>query len=183
MEEKSVTYTCNVCTCDYTDDEGGIQGYFGILPVSFCPTCFSSMCDMASQFINDTAVEEETVFDHLRGFRYIVINSCHGGFSLSHEAKIQYLKLTGVNYSLQPQPDRDKQTKRGSRIMVNGSEFHGRSISRDDPALVSVVKQLGRDANGEFAQLKIVKIPADVEWIIEEYDGVEWVAEKHRTWD
>jgi hypothetical protein len=46
-------HTCNVCSCEYTDDEGGIQGYFGMLPVSFCPTCFSSMCDMASQFITE----------------------------------------------------------------------------------------------------------------------------------
>jgi hypothetical protein len=45
------SHRCNVCSCDYTDDEGGIQGYFGVLPVSFCPTCFSCMCDMAGQFI------------------------------------------------------------------------------------------------------------------------------------
>lgn len=25
-------------------------------------------------------------------------------------------------------------------------------------------------------------IPDDVEWEIEEYDGLEWVSEKHRTW-
>ena len=30
--------------------------------------------------------------------------------------------------------------------------------------------------------LKIIEIPDDVDWIIEEYDGNEWVAEKHRTW-
>jgi len=30
--------------------------------------------------------------------------------------------------------------------------------------------------------LKIVDIPDGVEWEIEEYDGMEWVAEKHRTW-
>jgi hypothetical protein len=50
-QEAVDNHQCSVCSCDYTDDEGGIQGYFGILPVSFCPTCFSCMCDMASQFI------------------------------------------------------------------------------------------------------------------------------------
>jgi hypothetical protein len=30
--------------------------------------------------------------------------------------------------------------------------------------------------------LAIVEIPDDVQWIIEENDGMEWVAEKHRTW-
>ena len=43
-------HKCNVCQCDFTDDEGGVQGYFGILPVAFCPTCFASMCDMIDQF-------------------------------------------------------------------------------------------------------------------------------------
>ena len=42
-------HKCNVCQCDFTDDEGGIQGYLGILPVAFCPTCFAGLCDMAGQ--------------------------------------------------------------------------------------------------------------------------------------
>jgi hypothetical protein len=45
-------HICNVCQCDFTDDEGGIQGYLGILPVAFCPTCFCGLCDMAEQ-VND----------------------------------------------------------------------------------------------------------------------------------
>jgi hypothetical protein len=35
---------------------------------------------------------------------------------------------------------------------------------------------------GSFSELKIVNIPDDVEFQIEEYDGNEWVAEKHRVW-
>jgi hypothetical protein len=42
-------HRCNVCSCMFTDDEGGIQGYFGMLPVAFCPTCLSCMLDMAGQ--------------------------------------------------------------------------------------------------------------------------------------
>jgi hypothetical protein len=30
--------------------------------------------------------------------------------------------------------------------------------------------------------LTIVDIPDDIEWQIEEYDGMEWVAEVHRIW-
>jgi hypothetical protein len=55
-------------------------------------------------------------------------------------------------------------------------------IPRDDPALIKVVKQLGEKAGGAYSVLKIVKIPADVKWKIEEHDGNEWVSEKHRTW-
>ena len=45
-------HVCNVCQCDFTDDEGGVQGYLGILPVAFCPTCFAGLCDMVEQ-LND----------------------------------------------------------------------------------------------------------------------------------
>ena len=42
-------HICTVCSCEFSDDEGGIQGYFGILPVAFCPTCYCSMYDMVQQ--------------------------------------------------------------------------------------------------------------------------------------
>jgi len=42
-------HVCSVCSCDFTDDEGGIQGYIGIIPVAFCPTCYSGICDMVEQ--------------------------------------------------------------------------------------------------------------------------------------
>ena len=60
--------------------------------------------------------------------------------------------------------------------------LYDREIPRDDPALVQVVKELGERSFGGHASLSVVEIPDDVEWQIEEYDGNEWVAEKHRTW-
>jgi hypothetical protein len=42
-------HKCSVCSCDFTDAEGGVIGYFGILPVAFCPTCHSCMVDMVTQ--------------------------------------------------------------------------------------------------------------------------------------
>ena len=90
----------------------------------------------------------------------VVINDCHGGFSLSRVAIARYLELTGFKQE---------------------SVYH-RDIPRDDSLLIQVVEELGALANGDFARLKIVEIPDDVEWYVEEYDGLEWVAEKHRTW-
>jgi len=43
------THKCTACSCEYTDDEGGVQGYFGIMLMSFCPTCLSSIYDMVEQ--------------------------------------------------------------------------------------------------------------------------------------
>jgi len=41
---------CSTCGCEFSlEDEGGIAGEFGILPVSFCPTCLSSVFDMVEQ--------------------------------------------------------------------------------------------------------------------------------------
>ena len=54
---------------------------------------------------------------------------------------------------------------------------------RHDPLLVEAVEVLGDEANGDFTTLKIIDIPDGVEYVICEQDcGIEWVAEKHRTW-
>ena len=53
---------------------------------------------------------------------------------------------------------------------------------RCDPAVIQAVVELGEEANGGFAELKVVEIPDGIDWTIEEYDGIEWIAEVHRTW-
>ena len=94
------------------------------------------------------------------GVRHVVINDCYGGFGLSEEAIERYKDLAGIT----------------------DPSWYGREVARDDPYLVKVVKELGTTAGGPHANLKIVEIPGDVSWHIAEYDGVEWVAEDHRTW-
>jgi phosphosulfolactate synthase (CoM biosynthesis protein A) len=48
---------CSVCSCDFSlEEEGGISGAFGVLPVDFCPTCFSSMMDMADKLGDDVTL-------------------------------------------------------------------------------------------------------------------------------
>jgi hypothetical protein len=54
---------------------------------------------------------------------------------------------------------------------------------RSDPDLVALIEERGSEwASGRCANLEVVEIPDDVEWTIEEYDGNEHVAEKHKTW-
>lgn len=119
---------------------------------------------------------------HLKGIREIVINKCHGGFGLSHEAERLYLKLAMIDYTTEDRLSRDETTRLGPQPMIDGVVWVSSDLKRDDPVLVSVVKRLGEKANGRYADLKIVKIPASVEWEIMDYDGQEWVAEQHRTW-
>ena len=54
LEHTGDTHKCNVCSCEFTDAEGGTLGYFGMIPVAFCPTCYSCMTDMIQQDIDMT---------------------------------------------------------------------------------------------------------------------------------
>jgi hypothetical protein len=180
-------HRCSVCSCEYTDDEGGVQGSFGMLPVSFCPTCFSCMCDMAAQYFDigedgESNPAHDQLIEHLRGHRDIVINCQHGGYGLSHDARISYLERAGIPYVIHPRDDRHSTDRYGPHIIVNNKHWSDRDIPRDDPVLVSLVQELGKHSWGDHARLKIIRIPADVDWEINEYDGFEWVAERHRTW-
>ena len=58
LEHVGDDHKCSVCSCEFTEDQGGILGFFGMLPVAFCPFCFSSMCDMVGQLsVDDEELE------------------------------------------------------------------------------------------------------------------------------
>jgi hypothetical protein len=121
----------------------------------------------------------------------IVINSVHGGFSLSSVAVRRYAELAGLNVIEHGEPN-------VWAVLLLHPTFSGKyedmtsidreglfsidMIDRTDKYLIQVIEELGEEADGTFASLKIVEIPDDVDWVIQEYDGVEWVAERHRTW-
>lgn len=87
----------------------------------------------------------------------VVINTCYGGFGLSEPAE-EALKAQGLK--------------------MNGLQCYDRA----NPLLVKLVEEWGERCFGRCAKLKVVEVPDDVEWEVEDYDGVEWVAEKHRVW-
>jgi uncharacterized protein with von Willebrand factor type A (vWA) domain len=87
----------------------------------------------------------------------IVINKCYGGYGLSKEA-YKELGIKWDNYGYEYEDD------------------------RSNPDLIKVVEKLGRKANGALAELQIVEIPDNVEYEINEYDGIESVHEVHRSW-
>lgn len=124
----------------------------------------------------------DNLLHHLRGFRKVVINTCYGGFCLSIKAVLLYLKQSKTQYTTEPREDRHSQNAYGSYIIVNNKIWTEDDVPRDDPILVKVVEELGDESWGPHAKLKIVEIPTDVKWEIEDYDGREWVAEVHRVW-
>ena len=112
----------------------------------------------------------------------IVINACHGGFNLSNTAVALYAEFAGLNITSKGDEFGWLRHYYLDGIEDNDHYFSTSDIARDDPHLVAVVTELGEAANDHHSQLKIVEIPDDVEWEIGEYDGLEWIAEKHRTW-
>lgn len=122
----------------------------------------------------------------------VVINTCFGGFGLSDGAFDRYLTAKGVEFEKTPskwvfRKSESDYWERGHAgeddHYITQYRYRDNKEFRTDPDLIKIIEELGEDANGSCAELKIVEIPDDVEWQIEEYDGMEWVAEKHRTWD
>ena len=110
----------------------------------------------------------------------VVINADYGGFGLSDEAIRLYLTKSGKPWEEESEPS-------GLTYFwlnkANEELFWENDLSRDDPILVEIVESLTSEkASGRFAELKVIEIPDDVDWYIEEYDGREWVSERHRTW-
>lgn len=110
----------------------------------------------------------------------IVINAGYGGFSLSKEAEREYLERKYPNSIIRYVMPEYRDNSPTNYFTVNGEDFNPYEIPRDDEILVELVES--RNAFGWCSDLKVVEIPDDVIWQIEDYDGQEWVAEKHRTW-
>lgn len=82
----------------------------------------------------------------------IIINKSHGSFEFSEAA------------------------------ILLGLARGGDTTSRVCPVMAQIVEELGDEASGRFSELKIVDVPDDVNWVVKDYDGCEWIAETHRTW-
>lgn len=54
---------------------------------------------------------------------------------------------------------------------------------RTDPLLIEGIEILGKVASTRYSTLEVIDIPDDIDWYIDAGEcGIEWVAEKHRTW-
>lgn len=93
----------------------------------------------------------------------IIINRCYGLFDLS-EKGIKSVNLLKKRRGLPPLPEDLKGV-------------------REDPEVISLVeKDSSGSRNQHCAHLKVVEIPDGIDWEIQDYDGMEWIAEVHRTW-
>lgn len=109
----------------------------------------------------------------------VVINRCYGGFSVSRKAVLLARKLSGNPKWGGPTIKGDIYDD-GTKADCDYGYVYG--VERHDPILVQVVEKLGKKANGSLAELSVVEVPDGVKYTIEDYDGIEHIAEEHRTW-
>jgi len=113
----------------------------------------------------------------------IVINSDYGGFGLSSEAMEFIANRKGWNYQISDYYERWWEPPLNSlEYNVFGAQIWDLDLPRTDRDLVDCVELLGDRSWGRNAELKVVIVPDEVEWHIQEQDGREWIAEDHRTW-
>jgi hypothetical protein len=130
----------------------------------------------------------------------VVYNKCFGGFGLSEKALKRYAEIKGI--TLYPEVDpkfltittwwtvppeertgiitgdwslHSKEERISSNARHKALTIYDRDIDREDPALVQVIEELGDEASGQCANLKIAEIQDGVLYRIDEYDGNESV--------
>jgi len=127
----------------------------------------------------------------------ILINSTHGAFILS-DAAIQWLitwkgwSTTDYNVvvpwlssleTADPRGVGHRQRRGAFSDNMQAFSHKGMFNERTDADILDCFDALGSEQfSGDYSSIISVDIPADVEWMIKEYDGTEHIAEVHRTW-
>jgi len=118
----------------------------------------------------------------------VVVNACYGGFGLSEKAIVRYGEIKGLNLvKIETTYGTGDDQFTSEHFAIDGVDdpdhyFYYGDLERTDPALVQVVEELGDEANGWAANLRIAVVPDDAKWYIDDYDGIETIREEHRTW-
>ncbi len=99
----------------------------------------------------------------------IVVNRCFGGFGVT---KAVYDEL-GLEYDGYGYPDNEL-------FGIVSSDY---MAYRTHPSLIDAIEKIGVEKSSSgLASLEVIDIPDDIEWEIDEYDGIETVREQHRSW-
>lgn len=138
----------------------------------------------------------------------IIINNDYGGFGLSPFAYKELLNRRGqeayfykqISYKytdgedIFERIDGDvknemfiKCVNKDHGIYTNnfedGTLVYFRDNVREDKDLIEIIEQYGsKKCSGIFSSLKVVEIPDDVQWEIDDHDGLESIHEVHRVW-
>ena len=99
----------------------------------------------------------------------VLVNKCFGRFGIT-KAVYDEMGLKWDGYGLLSNED-------------FGIESDNYDAYRTHEKLINAVEKIGLEkSSGKCARLEIVDIPDDIEWEIDEYDGIETIREAHRSW-
>ena len=135
----------------------------------------------------------------------VILNKCYGGFGVSDAAYRLYAEKKGMDlfayafedfsasrYMRVDKPCGDKSKLNyftvdfGKHVGKDGLDWskalYLNDRNREDPVLVEVVEELGHDADGRYAHLVVVDIPDGMDYVIDEYDGIETLHQRVQEW-
>ena len=134
----------------------------------------------------------------------VILNKCFGGFGVSKDAYELYAKKKGISVFHYTQKNLKKEiytyatddnrsfdfhfTKDfGDNVYISNEDFKKYFLNldenfREDKTLIEVVEELGEKANTFYSNLKIVEIPDDLDYVIDNYDGIETLHQKVQEW-
>ena len=134
----------------------------------------------------------------------VILNKCFGGFGLSKDAYELYAKKKGISVFRYTQENLKKEiytyatddnrtfdfyfTKDfGDNVYISDEDYKKYFLKldekfREDKTLIEVVEELDEKANVFYSNLKIVEIPDDLDYVIDNYDGIETLHQKVKEW-
>ncbi len=135
----------------------------------------------------------------------VILNKCFGGFGVSKKAYELYTKKKGLNlfcYECDIKDYRNHIYKYakddnlfnhyftkdfGDNVQISNEDYEKYSLYldtryREDPILIEVIEELGEEANNKYSQLKIVEIPDNLNYTIDDYDGIETLHQEVQEW-
>lgn len=133
----------------------------------------------------------------------VILNKCFGGFGVSKEAYELYAKKKEISLFRYKPENLIKGiytyatddniyyfyfTKDfGDHAYISNEDFKKYFLnlgmnSREDKTLIEVVEELDEKANDTSSDLKIVKIPDDLDYVIDDYYGFETLHQKVQEW-
>lgn len=141
-----------------------------------------------------------------KNMKKVILNKCYGGFGVSVEAYKLYAKKKGLSIYFYNYDYRNSQVlyektedptnklffhcfikDMGDNVNISDDDYKKYSLwlwkdHREDPTLIEVIEELGEKASSPLSDLRIVKIPSNLDYVIDEYDGIETLHEKVREW-
>lgn len=133
----------------------------------------------------------------------LVLNKCYGGYGLSSEAITELYKqgskavkfstfsqYFGRKWKSMTQAEKDRELDFSTRLLsavvledgiVTQDSSWDVSI-RSCPKLVKLVEDWGDKANSRHSKLEVVEVPDGLDLQFDEYDGIEFIEEVHRSW-